>query len=164
MGLQNYGHEELQNMSMIELGRLILIDEQKAMDFKEVFNKIAEIKEFTESQTDEKIVTFYTDLNLDGRFLTLGSGMWGLKRWYPVEKIDETLTATPKKKKKKTAKKKKNEKAEKKVTFEDEKLDIEEDFGDFDEESNDEQYEKGLDENLDEEFGDEDFDDDEEEK
>src|SRR5699024_8147805 len=40
----------------------------------------------------------------DGRFLALGSNVWGLKRWYPVDQIDEEISMTPKKKKKSSKK------------------------------------------------------------
>ncbi|MGY0691163.1 DNA-directed RNA polymerase subunit delta [Virgibacillus sp. FSP13] len=117
MSLKNYGHEELANMSMVDLADLILTDEKKALDFRDIFKKVAELKGFSEDEQREFIAQFYTDLNINGHFMTLGSNMWGLKRWYPVEQIDEEITAEPKKKKKaKKPKKKKVEEEEE--TFE----------------------------------------------
>lgn len=138
MSLEKYTQEELAEMSMINLAMEILLEEKKAMDFKEIFEKIAELKGLSEEEKAELIAQFYTDLNIDGRFMTVGSNLWGLKRWYPVDQIEEDLTPAVGKKKKKKPKKK-----------------VEEDFDEIDEEDL-------LDDDIDEEdfADDEDFDDD----
>ncbi|SDM52401.1 DNA-directed RNA polymerase subunit delta [Sediminibacillus halophilus] len=113
MSLTNYSHEEIADLSMIELASEILAEEKKAKDFREVYERITELKGFTDAQKDENIAQFYTDLNTDGRFLTIGSNLWGLKDWYPIEQIEEEITEAPKKKKKKakakTSKRKKED-------------------------------------------------------
>ncbi|QKY70497.1 DNA-directed RNA polymerase subunit delta [Lentibacillus sp. CBA3610] len=120
MSLQNYSREELEVTSMLELANEILHDKQKAKDFHDLYNQVVEMKEFTEEQRQEYIGQFYTDLTIDGRFLTIGSGVWGLKRWYPVEQMDEIISPAPKKKKKK-AKVKKNKKEEEEAPREESK-------------------------------------------
>src|SRR5699024_1060437 len=95
VSLKNYTHEELTDMAMVELANVILEDANKALDFREVFNKLAELKRYTEEQKHDLLAQFYTELNIDGRFLTLGSDKWGLKRWYPVDQIDEQVVAEP---------------------------------------------------------------------
>jgi len=100
VSMQNYSQEELKSMPMIELANLILFDEKEAIHFKEVFDKVAEIKEFPDEQKLDLIAQFYTDLNIDGRFVTTGDNLWGLKRWYPVEQIDEQVSNPSKRKKK----------------------------------------------------------------
>jgi len=151
VSLKNYSHDELEKMSMIELANAILMDEKKAMNFKEIFEKIAEVKGLTETDQKTGISQFYTDINVDGRFLTIGSNMWGLKRWYPVDQMDEEVTAAPKKKKKK----KKKAAAEEEIELQDEELDIPDE--DMDEliEDFDEEEEEEADE-LDAEFNEED--------
>src|SRR5690606_22111533 len=105
-------------MSMLELAKEVLYAETKAMDFRDIFNKVAELKGFTEQQKADMLAQFYTDLNVDGRFITLGANMWGLKRWYPFEQMDEDIHNEPKKKKKKSKKK----------TEDDEDLDLDDDL------------------------------------
>src|SRR5699024_3498136 len=100
VSMQNYSQEELKSMPMIELANLILFDEKEAIHFKEVFDKVAEIKEFHDEQKLDLIAQFYTDLNIVGRFVTTGDNLWGLKRWYPVEQIDEQVSNPSKRKKK----------------------------------------------------------------
>ncbi|MFA1822426.1 DNA-directed RNA polymerase subunit delta [Virgibacillus oceani] len=121
MSLKNYSHDELEKISMIELANAILMDKKKAMNFKDIYKKVAEVKGLSEKEQQSGISQFYTDINIDGRFLTIGSNMWGLKRWYPVDQMDEEVTAAPKKKKKK---KKAPAQQEEEIELQDEELDI----------------------------------------
>lgn len=82
---------------MLELANLILTDEKTEMNFLDLFHKVAEVKGLTEAQKEDLLARFYTDLNVDGRFTTLGSNVWGLKRWYPVEQTIEKSLAESRK-------------------------------------------------------------------
>jgi len=102
----NINREQLEKYSMIEMAVALLKQEKKAMNYRDIFEEITELKQLDGAERDEAFAQFYTDLNLDGRFLYLGQGIWGLKVWYPVDQIDEEITEEPKKKKKKKVKKK----------------------------------------------------------
>jgi len=176
VSLDNFSQEEINLTSMIDLAGKILKDEKKALHFNEIFDRVAELKGFQQNEKENKIAQFYTDINVDGRFLNVGTNMWGLKRWYPVEKVEEELTGgAPKKKKNKKGKKtkkvkekekKEEEKAEEEtLEVEDKELDItDEEIGevadDFEEvdDAFDEDLEgfddSELDDNEDEKFGD----------
>nr|WP_163539135.1 DNA-directed RNA polymerase subunit delta [Gracilibacillus sp. YIM 98692] len=110
MSMQELTPDKLDEMALIDVAAVVLKEENKAMDFRDIFERVASLKGFTEEQKDAWIAQFYTDLNIDGRFMTKGSNLWGLKRWYPVEEIDEDITPVPKKKRKKKAAKKKKKK------------------------------------------------------
>lgn len=145
MSLQTYSQEELKNMPMIDIASLILYDEKEALHFKEIFEKVAEIKGYSEQQKTDLIAQFYTDLNIDGRFITTGANLWGLKRWYPADKMDEQVSNPSKR----TA-----------VTEEDDDLDIVDEemddlIDDIDEEVVDEEdlETEGFDEDPEDEFG-----------
>ncbi|RDW22289.1 DNA-directed RNA polymerase subunit delta [Oceanobacillus arenosus] len=155
MSLKDLSHEEIKSISLIELTGMILKEEKKALHFNEIFDRISELRGFTKKEKEKKIAQFYTDMNIDGRFTTIGSNMWGLRSWYPVEQQDEEVHV-PVKKKKTTAKKKTP--IEKDAAFDDElgELDDEDDL-DLDEVLDDEDLDID-DENLDD--FDEDFDDD----
>src|SRR5690625_6773251 len=79
-------------MSMVDLANLSYAEEQRPMSFKEAYDKIATLKKWNQTEKDEKVAQFYTDLNIDGRFVTNGSNSWGLKRWYRSEQIREDLS------------------------------------------------------------------------
>ncbi len=151
--LGKYSQEELKKKSMLELASIILKDAKKALNFNEIYDQIAEIKEYTQEEKDERVAQFYTELNVDGRFMTIGSNIWGLKEWYPVEQADEQVTSVPKKRKKKKG---------------DDDLDDDEDDLDFDEdldlvELGEEEEELEELDDYDEDVFDEDLEDDEEE-
>lgn len=105
----NINREQLEKYSMIEIAVALLKQEKKAMNYRDIFAEITDLKQLDDAARDEAYAQFYTDLNLDGRFLYLGQGIWGLKVWYPVDQIDEEITEEPKKKKKKKKKAKKKE-------------------------------------------------------
>jgi len=151
VSFKNYSHDEIAEMSMIEIAHEVLTDEKQALDFNELFDKIASIKGFKKEQKKKWIAQLFTDLNVDGRFLTIGSNMWGLKRWYPVEQAEEDVQAPVKKKKKKAPAKSKKKKAEEEAA-EIEEEEIEDDLDLDDEELDldvDGEENSGLDEDLD---------------
>lgn len=119
MSLKDYSKEELKIKPMVEIAGFILQDAKKALTFQEIYDQIAEIKGLTKKAKEEKIAQFYTELNVDGRFMTLGSNVWGLKVWYPVDQADEEITAPPKKK----------TKAKKKDEEDEDDFELEEDLG-----------------------------------
>lgn len=97
MSLKKLSAEQIEKMPMIELASKVLADEKKELNFLELFNKVAEYKKFTQAQKEDLLARFYTDLNVDGRFTTLGSNLWALKRWYPVDQTSEKSLAESRK-------------------------------------------------------------------
>ncbi|MBT2640714.1 DNA-directed RNA polymerase subunit delta [Bacillus sp. ISL-41] len=163
MSLSQYSKEELQEMSLIEVAYEILKEKKQAITFQELMTEIKSILKLDEADVSEKMVQFYTDINIDGRFMSQGEGRWGLRVWYPVDQIEEDNVTTVKPKKKKS----------KKAVDEDD-LDLDEfdeideedlDFDEFDEDDDDDALDEDDDEEeeFDEDLEDtDDFDDDEE--
>ncbi|WP_173918553.1 DNA-directed RNA polymerase subunit delta [Halobacillus sp. Marseille-Q1614] len=104
MTIKEMSREQIEETSMIELAVAILEEEREAMDFNEIFERIASLKGFTAAQKETNIAQFYTDLNVDGGFMTIGTNRWGLKTWYPVEQMEEEIATLPQKRKKKKKK------------------------------------------------------------
>ncbi|MFB9973725.1 DNA-directed RNA polymerase subunit delta [Allobacillus sp. SKP2-8] len=109
MGLEKYANEDMKEISMIEIAYEYLQDENQSVSFSDLYNKIAEEKEMSEQDKKTFISQFYTDLNVDGRFIPVGSNVWGLKQWYPFDKTEEDIikleeVERPKRKKKKRKK------------------------------------------------------------
>lgn len=157
MSLKQFSQEQLQEMSLIEMAYEMLKNQKQPASFKEIMDEITATLGLSQDEVRAKIAQFYTDLNIDGRFLSLGENRWGLRVWYPVEQSEEEVI-TPTKPKKKKAKK---------VVDEDDDLDYDdEDDIDYDDILDDEDEDEDLldiddDEDLDE---DEDFDEDEDEE
>lgn len=166
MSLDTFSREELKNKSMLEISSLILKDAKKALSFQEIFDKVAEIRELTDAEKKEKIAQFYTELNVDGRFMTIGSNVWGLKEWYTVEQQEELITTEPEPKVKRKSKRDDDEDLELEEDDEDieeleddidalideddeDKDELDDDFEDLDDEILDEEDDELLDEELD---------------
>jgi DNA-directed RNA polymerase subunit delta len=101
VSLEQLSPEEIQEMSMIELAYEILASKKQAISFKELLEEISQLLNLSEEQVSEKIAQFYTELNIDGRFISIGENRWGLKAWYRYEQIDDETTPQIKSKKKK---------------------------------------------------------------
>ncbi|ALC50244.1 DNA-directed RNA polymerase subunit delta [Bacillus cereus] len=100
MDFKQYSPEELKECSMIEVVHSVLGDKKQATTFNELVQEIAQVLGLSQEQVNAKLAQFYTDLNIDGRFINLGENRWGLRSWYPYEQIDEEILPQPKPKKK----------------------------------------------------------------
>ena len=157
MSVEKYTSEELKEMSLIEVAFEVMNGGKTPYTFNEIMKEVARLLELSDEEVNEKIAQFYTDINIDGRFLSLGDNRWGLRTWYPVDKSEEDIVTVTKPKKKKA----------KKVAEEDfdDFDDVEdEDFDDFDEDLDDEDLldddEDVLEEDLDEDDDEDDFEED----
>ncbi|OXS55784.1 DNA-directed RNA polymerase subunit delta [Bacillus sp. V-88] len=121
MSLKQLSKEELRQTSFIELAHEILVEKKQAMAFEEIVSEIKGLLEISDKEVKSRLLQFYTDLNIDGRYIAMGDNRWGLREWYPVDQIEEETVPTMKSSKKKKAKKK------------DEDLDLD-DFDDLDDE------------------------------
>jgi DNA-directed RNA polymerase subunit delta len=122
VSLAQYTKEQLEEMSLIDMANVILENNNKqTIAFTEMMDQIVAVTGLSEDQVRAKIAQFYTDLNIDGRFLCLGDNRWGLRSWYPVEQAEEDTITQIKPKKKKGKK------------LKDDDDDLLEDFDDIDE-------------------------------
>lgn len=78
-----------EHLSMIELAHHIVTTEKRHMDFKEIFEKIALYKQWDSKTQNKNLAQFYTDLNMDGRFVSNGTNKWGLKSWHRRDEINQ---------------------------------------------------------------------------
>ena len=146
MNFKQYSPEELKECSMIEVVHSVLGDKRQATTFNELVQEIAQVLGLSQEQVNAKLAQFYTDLNIDGRFINLGENRWGLRSWYPYEQIDEEILPQPKPKKKR------------KVEEDgfDDYIEEDEDFDDVDGNEDEDDDVEDLDKVLEEEDGDDD--------
>ncbi|MBS2970887.1 DNA-directed RNA polymerase subunit delta [Metabacillus sp. KIGAM252] len=104
MSLKQYSKEEIKDMALIEIAHGLMTDKKEPVDFKDLMKEITKLAGLTQEQVEDKIAQFYTDLNIDGRFIAVGDNKWGLRNRYPVDTLEEEMTVAPKAKKKKTKK------------------------------------------------------------
>ena len=63
--------ENYKNESMVDVAYSILKNEGSILSFTELFDKVAEKLELTESEKNDRISSFYTDISLDGRLVNV---------------------------------------------------------------------------------------------
>ncbi|OAH48344.1 DNA-directed RNA polymerase subunit delta [Dietzia cinnamea] len=139
MSLNRYSKEELQEMSLIEVAFEILKDKKQAITFQELMAEIKKVMKLDEAEVTERMVQFYTDINIYGRFMSQGEGRWGLRVWYPVDQIEEdnVTTVKPKKKKSKKAVDEDDLDLDEFDEIDEEDLDFDDDIEEFDEDDDD---------------------------
>lgn len=121
MSLKQYSEEQLKEMSLIELAYELFSETNNPVSFYDLVDQMATVLGVTRDELLEKLPQFYTELNIDGRFVCLGENRWGLRAWYPYDQAEEEVLPAVKPKKKKAKK------------FEDD-----DDFADFDSTDEDE--------------------------
>jgi DNA-directed RNA polymerase subunit delta len=86
--------EKIREMPMVDLAFEVLKAANTPFYYRDLMNEIAKLRGFSEDQINEVIAQLYTEINIDGRFACVGSNVWGLKRWYPVERDTDGSVAT----------------------------------------------------------------------
>lgn len=92
MKLRQFEGERKDEIAMIRVAKAVLIEKGEVMDFNAIVHEVADFLEINENEMDDRVVQFYTDINVDGEFISLGENSWGLRSWYPVDSINEILT------------------------------------------------------------------------
>ncbi|MBA1394789.1 DNA-directed RNA polymerase subunit delta, partial [Lactobacillus sp. XV13L] len=64
---------------MIEVAQAILTQKGEAMSFADIVNEIQQYLGKSDQEIRERLPQFYTDLNDDGGFISLGENVWGLR-------------------------------------------------------------------------------------
>ena len=90
--LRQFEGERKEEVSMIRIAKAVLEEKSEVMDFNEIVQEVANFSGLEETEMNNRVVQFYTDMNVDGEFISLGENTWGLRNWYPVDSINEVLT------------------------------------------------------------------------
>ena len=147
MNIREMTKEQLIEESMIDIAYAVLAERKEPLTLLQLMDAIRKLNGVTERVMRTKLQQFYTDMNIDGRFLAINDNRWGLREWYPVDQIEvETAPVVKVRKKKK-----------KKALLEDDDI-IE------DEDDEDELFDEEFDELIDEDDEDDDDDEDDEEE
>lgn len=84
--------EKIREMPMVDLAFEVLKAANTPFYYRDLMMEIAKLRGFSPEQINEFIAQVYTEINIDGRFACVGSNVWGLKRWYPVDRSDDPVT------------------------------------------------------------------------
>ncbi|WP_379137557.1 DNA-directed RNA polymerase subunit delta [Paenibacillus sp. sgz500958] len=83
--------EKLKEMPMVDLAFLVLKAANTPYYYRDLMVEVAKLRGMTEEETNNTIAQLYTEINIDGRFACVGTNLWGLKRWYPLERSDDPV-------------------------------------------------------------------------
>ena len=83
--------EKIREMPMVDLAYELLKTANTPFYYRDLMMEIAKMRGLSQEQITEVIAQLYTEINIDGRFACVGGNVWGLKRWYPVERSDEQM-------------------------------------------------------------------------
>ena len=79
--------ENYRNESIVDVAYSYLKETNRKVKFNDLFNVISERIGFTEEEKENLISNFYTNLSLDGRFVTLGNNEWDLRSNQTYDKV-----------------------------------------------------------------------------
>jgi len=83
--------EQAREIPMVDLAFEVLKSANTPFYYRDLMMEIAKIKGLSEQDVMQVIAQLYTEINIDGRFACVGTNLWGLKRWYPVEKSEDSM-------------------------------------------------------------------------
>jgi DNA-directed RNA polymerase subunit delta len=83
--------EKAKEMPMVDLAFEVLKAANIPFYYRDLMQEIAKIKGIPDDEVMQVIAQLYTEINIDGRFACVGTNLWGLKRWYPVEKAEDAV-------------------------------------------------------------------------
>lgn len=93
MEFEVFAGQDKAELSMIEVARAILESRGRdhEMYFNDLVNAVQEYLGRSNGEIRDALPNFYTDLNVDGSFISLGDNKWGLRSWYAIDEIDEEV-------------------------------------------------------------------------
>lgn len=84
--------EKVHETPMVDLAFMVLKAANTPYYYRDLMNEVAKIRGMAPENINDVIAQLYTEINIDGRFACVGTNLWGLKRWYPVDKSEDTPT------------------------------------------------------------------------
>lgn len=136
MNFREMTKEQLTEESLINLAYAILNEKRASVSFNDLLTIIQELVGYSDEEMKARLLQFYTDINVDGRFLFNQETGWGLREWYKVEQIEEETAPSVKthKKKSKAAVEDEDDLDE---DLDEEDIDFDEDYEEFVEDEDD---------------------------
>ncbi|AOZ92757.1 DNA-directed RNA polymerase subunit delta [Paenibacillus crassostreae] len=83
--------ERIKEMPMVDLAFVILKTVNTPYYYLDLMAEVAKQRGLNEKQMNDLIAQLYTEINIDGRFACVGTNLWGLKRWYPVDRSEDPI-------------------------------------------------------------------------
>lgn len=73
--------------SNLDVAYDIMQNKEGSFTFKELWEEICKIQGYDEEESKKRMGKFYTNLFMDGRFITLGENVWDLRDRYTFDRV-----------------------------------------------------------------------------
>jgi DNA-directed RNA polymerase subunit delta len=87
MKLKNYSEEQIREMPLTEIAYLYISTLKHPVSFNKLVDIVFSMADISDNKS-EKMGQFYTDLTVDGRFVTFSNGNWDLRYRHRFEAFD----------------------------------------------------------------------------
>lgn len=85
--------ERIREMPMVDLAFAILKAANTPFYYLDLMKEVAKLRGLTDEEVKETVAQLYTEINIDGRFACVGTNLWGLKRWYPIDRSEDPISS-----------------------------------------------------------------------
>lgn len=133
--------EQLAEESNIDIAYAVLKEKGEHLTLRQLMDEVRKLNGVTVRAMADNLHRVNTDINIDGRFLSIDDIRWGLREWFPVEQLEvETAPVVRARRKRRKSAVVGEEDDEEEEDLEDvdddgfDKIDLEEDDADEDEE------------------------------
>lgn len=94
--------EQLAEESTIDIAYAVLAERGEHLTLRQLMDEVRKLNGVTVRAMAEKLPRINTNINIDGRFLSIDDIRWGLREWYPVDQLEvETAPVVRARRKKK---------------------------------------------------------------
>ena len=80
--------EQLAEESMIDIAYAVLAEKGEHLTLRQLMDEVRKLNGVTVRAMNDKLPRVNTDINIDGRFLSIDDIRWGLREWYPVDQLE----------------------------------------------------------------------------
>ncbi|GIP30748.1 hypothetical protein J23TS9_58780 [Paenibacillus sp. J23TS9] len=85
--------EKIREMPLVDLAFAVLKAANTPFYYLDLMKEVAKLRGLTEEEMKDTVAQLYTEINIDGRFACVGTNLWGLKRWYPVDRSEDPIAS-----------------------------------------------------------------------
>ena len=80
--------EQLAEESSIDIAYAVLAEKGENLTLRQLMDEVRKLNGVTVRAMADKLPRVNTDINIDGRFLSIDDIRWGLREWYPVDQLE----------------------------------------------------------------------------
>ena len=88
MNIREMTKEQLAEESNIDIAYAVLAEKGENLTLRQLMDEVRKLNGITVRAMAEKLPRVNTDINIDGRFLSIDDIRWGLREWYPVDQLE----------------------------------------------------------------------------